>query len=211
MSVSKELLERYHLDACSAEECKQIEEWLFNNEVDKLELPAAIDKKIHKEAMWSEIQSVLPPDPQVKKIRSNNYYVWKGAIAASLLFAVAGSLAYFLFPEKAEFVNLNNSSAAEVRQVSSTGYSVSISPNTVASINDELHVIDLKGCILLSSKKDVELLFKGTDQKIKFKKGETYIIFKNIDNPKDIIMVNKQNLFDLPPVMQRQITTHFDI
>ena len=211
MSVSKELLERYHLDACSAEECKQIEEWLFNNEVDELELPVGMDKNIHKDTMWNDIQSVLPQEPEIKKIRSSNYYVWKGAIAASLVFAIATTLAYFLIPAKAEFVNLNNSSSAEVRQVSSTGYSVSISPNTVASINDKLRVIDLKGCILLSSKKDVELLFEGTDRKIKFKKGETYIIFKNIDNPKDIIMVNKQNLFDLPPVMQRQITTHFDI
>ena len=211
MSVNKELLERYHLDACSVEECREIEEWLFNNEGNDLKLSAGADKNALKSDIWKNIQSDLPEEPLVTKTRSNSYYMWKGAIAASIFFFLSGIIVYSFNPSKIAIVNLNNSSAAQVRQVSSGGYNVAVGPNTTASINDEMHVIDLNGSLLISTEKDVELVFEGTGKKVNFKKGQTYIILKNREGAKDIIMVNKENLLDLPPIMQRQINTHFDI
>ena len=211
MSVNKELLERYHLDACSVEECREIEEWLFNNEANDFKLSDGTDKNRLKAEMWNDIQSVFPENNKVVKTRSSIYYMWKGAIAASLFFALSGTVAYLAIPQSAEIVNLNNNSAAQVKQVNSAGYTVSVAPNTTASINNEMHVIDLNGSILITAEKDVELLLQGTGKKVNFKKGQTYIILKNRDGADEMIMVNKENLLDLPPVMQRQINTHFDI
>jgi len=209
MSVNKDLLERYHSDNCSAQECREIEEWLFNHDVAELEI-GATEKQELKAAMWKEITAGLPADSKRPFRGTSSYYMWKGAIAASLVFIFSAVVVYSLLPDQTTIVNLNNNSAA-VREVSTAGYTVSVAPNTTASINDKLQIIDLKGSLLISAEKDVELLLEGTGKKMKFKKGQTYIILNGKDGAKELIMVNKANLLDLPPMMQRQINTHFDI
>jgi len=218
MAVNQELLERYHSNHCTAEERKLVEEWLFSAEVEDLDpLPLGINKSDLKERIWEDINgnSIKEPVPVALKTRSNTYFMFKGAIAASLLIALFGAVGYWLtrgtsFNEK-EFISLNNSSTQEVKHINSNGYNVAIGPNTVAKINNLAGVIDLSGSLLISPKKDIDLLFEGTKKKVTLKKGQTYIILKNKAGDEGIIVVSERNLMDLPPVMQKQITTQFDI
>jgi hypothetical protein len=218
MAVNQELLERYHSNHCTAEERKLVEEWLFSAEVEDLDpLPLGINKSDLKERIWEDINgnSIKEPVPVALKTRSNTYFMFKGAIAASLLIALFGAVGYWLtrgtsFNEK-DFISLNNSSTQEVKHINSNGYNVAIGPNTVAKINNLAGVIDLSGSLLISPKKDIDLLFEGTKKKVTLKKGQTYIILKNKAGDEGIIVVSERNLMDLPPVMQKQITTQFDI
>jgi hypothetical protein len=218
MAVNQELLERYHSNHCTAEERKLVEEWLFSAEVEDLDpLPLGINKSDLKERIWEDINgnSIKEPAPVALKTRSNTYFMFKGAIAASLLIALFGAVGYWLtrgtsFNEK-DFISLNNSSTQEVKHINSNGYNVAIGPNTVAKINNLAGVIDLSGSLLISPKKDIDLLFEGTKKKVTLKKGQTYIILKNKAGDEGIIVVSERNLMDLPPVMQKQITTQFDI
>ena len=211
MIVSKELLERYHLNNCSVEECRVIEEWLFNNEVEELRLPENTDKAFIKLEMWKEISTNLPPDSKVNLIKSPSFYMWKGAVAASLFLLISVAIGYFFLSSQPEVVDLNNSSASHVREVSTGSYTISVGPNTVASINNQMNILDLTGSLLISAKKDVKFAFEGTNKEVSIEKGQTYLLLKTKDGTKEIIIVNTQNLFDLSPVMQRQITAHFDI
>jgi len=214
MSVNKELLEKYHSGTCSAEEKQQVEAWLFNTEVDDLKLSAK-DKSIYKAEMWTEIETSLPQSEQHIISKSNVYFMWKGAIAASFFIAILGILSYFTFFKESKAINaslyLNNSSDVNVKHVNSAEYDVSVGPNTNAKINNLSGVIDLSGSILISPKEDVNLVFKGTTKKVTLKKAQTYIILKGENGTKGIIVISERNLLDLPPVMQKQITSQFGI
>lgn len=216
MNISNELLEKYHLNTCSAEERKMVEEWLFNTDVDELDtVNLADDKNILKQEMWREIEMVMPQTAQPIPKRSHTYFIWKGAIAASLFIAIAGAISYLVIANKTtaqnDFLALNNSSAIHVKHIDAKGYDVAIGPNTFARINNSDGMIDLTGSILISPKKDIDLVFEGTTKKVTLLKGQTYIILKNKTGLKSIIVISERNLMDLPPVMQKQLSAQFDI
>lgn len=216
MNISNELLEKYHLNTCSAQERQRVEEWLFNTDVDELETKGlAEDKNTLKQAMWQEIETVMPHEIKLLPKRSNTYFMWKGAIAASVFIALAGAITYFMFANKsikqADFLELNNPSALHVKHIDAKGYDVAVGPNTIAKINNNDGMIDLTGSILISPKKDIDLVFEGTDKKVTLLKGQTYIILKNKTGVKSIVVISERNLMDLPPVMQKQLSSQFDI
>lgn len=215
MAVNQELLERYHSNNCTPEERKLVEDWLFSAEVDDLEpLPFNTDKNKLKQNIWENIDTDNEEELRPLKGRSNTYFMFKGAIAASLFIVLIAGFAYWLMGKTGrenDSLSLNNSSTQQVKHVDSKGYNVAVGPNTVARINNIAGVIDLSGSLLISPKKDIDLLFEGTKKKVTLKKGQTYIILKNKAGAESIIVVSERNLMDLPPVMQKQITTQFDI
>jgi len=216
MGIDQEVLERYHLGICNEQEQKLVEEWLFNADADELDLVAFDGSKADlKQEMWTEIRGVLPKNMAVVKPKSNAYFMWKGAIAASLFIVAMGAAAYFVFGANFAGENpsmsFNNSSAQHVKHIDAKSYNVSLGPNSSAKINSAAGVIDLSGSLLISPKKDVQWQFEGTTKKITLKKGQTYIILKNSTSAEGIIVISESNLLDLPPVMQKQITTQFDI
>lgn len=216
MEIDQEVLERYHLGTCSAQEQQLVEEWLFSADADELDLVAFDGSKADlKQEMWTEIRGVLPKNIAAVKPKSNAYFMWKGAIAASLFIVAIGAAAYFTFGINSVAENpslsFSNSSAQHIKRIDAKSYNVSLGPNSSAKINSAAGVIDLSGSLLISPKKDVEWQFEGTTKRVTLKKGQTYIILKNSTGAEGIIVVSESNLLDLPPVMQKQITTQFDI
>ncbi len=212
MSVDKELLEKYHLGTCSFEEKKQVEEWLFDTQVEDLDLPLQ-ESETHKKDIWAQLQNILPNDQQNDRGKSHTYFMWKGAIAASLFIAVFATISYYIYIKNNEpsSTALINSSGIDVKYLKSEEYDVTIGTNTIARINNLNGVIDLSGSILISPKEDISLFFKGTEKKVVLKKGQTYIILNSDGGANRIIVISERNLLDLPPVMQKQITTQFGI
>jgi len=227
MKIDKDILERYHKNQCTAEESDMVEAWLFSNDSGEvLDLPPSESKDIHKLEIWNDIATVLPhseqpgqfesisalnPQPLKRKVKMA---FWSGAIAASLVTAIFSTVIFQLMktdlPETA-LVNIKNTSADEVRHLTSGDYTIAVGTNTSARIDNVTGVVDLNGSMLICPKKDVELSFRGSTRKITFIKGQTYILLKGKDGKDKILIVDKKNLMDLPPVLQKQITHEFNI
>lgn len=216
MKVDANLLEKYHDNLCTPEERAAVEDWLFDSDVDALEFHSEKDKSLVKSAIWQDIEVALPAEQtaQIKPLKPAAYYMWKGAIAATLLITVLGATFYYFTRnnEKAvEFVAFHNKSALKVNHISSKEYSLSIGTETSAEINEHSGVIDLTGSILISPKRDLELNFNGAASTINLKKGQTYIILNSKSGNHGLIVVNERNLISLPPVIQKKLIQEFDI
>lgn len=239
MKIGKELLEKYHRNECTTEESDAVEAWLFSGDSDEaLQLPLNESKAAHKAEMWTEIAKILPAHiplhnvpqpapilvpvpvsvsipaqvPAEKRIFKNTF--WSGAIAASLIIGIVGIASYQLItvdlPVTA-LMNINNTSLENVRHIESSGYNISVGTNTSARIDNLTGAVDLSGSMLICPKKDISLSFEGSTEKIIFKKGQTYILLKGKDGKDKILIVSRQNLMDLPPVLQKQIMHEFNI
>jgi len=215
MGIDQELLERYHMGICTAAERRRVEDWLNNMDLDDLglDLPE-FEKSELKEKMWLEMERDFLNEDKPASIHSPGYFMWKGAIAASLVIAILSASLYFILglnQEDHKLLSLNNSSAVAPKFVDSKSYNVTIGPNTSAWIDNAEGIIDLTGSLLISPKKDVDWIFEGTQKRVTLKKGQTYIVLKNSTDAQGIIVISERNLLDLPPVMQKQIASHFDI
>lgn len=216
MKVDANLLEKYHSNLCTPEERAAVEDWLLSSEVDELEFHSEKDKSLIKQSIWEDVSSAIlaKETPKLKTLKPASYYMWKGAIAATLFIAALGSAFYYFTRnnEKAvEFVAFHNRSALKVNHISSKEYSLAIGTETFAEINEHSGVIDLTGSILISPKKDMELKFDGAESKISLKKGQSYIILNSKSGNHGLIVVNERNLISLPPVIQKKLIQEFDI
>ncbi len=216
MKVNADLLEKYHNNLCTPQERAAVEDWLMNSEVDDLEFHSEKDKSIAKEAIWDEIRASLPAEEvhNIKPIKSSTYYMWKGAVAATLLIGVLGSVFYYFVTNQehdVNFVAFHNKSSLKVNHISSREYNLAIAPETFAEVNEHSGIIELSGSILISPKKDIELNFDGEKEIVKLKKGQSYIILNNKGGKQGLIVVNEKNLIHLPPVMQKKLISKFGI
>jgi hypothetical protein len=171
--------------------------------------PPAIDNTSAELNTFSAQPKLLRPAKRTLKMA-----FWSGAIAASLVTGILVTAVYRFNAKPAsatEVVDVNNTSPEKVRHFTSSGYTIAIGTNTSARIDNLTGVVDLSGSILISPKKDVKLSFDGSAEKVLFKKGQTYILLKGKDGKDKILIVDRKNLMDLPPVLQKQITHEFNI
>lgn len=216
MKVTADLIEKYHHNLCTPEERKAVEDWLMNSDVDELAFHSENDKQLVKGDMWKNIATAVPdqPAPKQQLLRPASYYMWKGAVAATLLITLLGATFYYLnrnSEKTVEFVAFHNKSALKVNHISSREYSLAIGPETSAEINEQNGVIDLTGSILISPKRDIELKFDGAVNTVSLKKGQTYIILNSKSGNHGLIVVNEKNLINLPPLIQKKLIQEFDI
>lgn len=216
MKVTADLIEKYHHNLCTPEERKAVEDWLMNSDVDELEFHSENDKQLVKGDMWKNIATAVPdqPAPKQQLLRPASYYMWKGAVAATLLITLLGATFYYLnrnSEKTVEFVAFHNKSALKVNHISAREYSLAIGPETSAEINEQNGVIDLTGSILISPKRDMELKFDGAVNTVSLKKGQTYIILNSKSGNHGLIVVNEKNLINLPPLIQKKLIQEFDI
>ncbi|RYF24733.1 MAG: hypothetical protein EOO42_05175 [Flavobacteriales bacterium] len=216
MKVNADLLEKYHNGLCTPQEHDAVEAWLTNDEVDELEFHSNQDKAMLKDSIWQNLASALPAqdETKIKPLKSVSYYMWKGAIAATLFITILGSALYFWTAnddKSVEFVAFHNKSQLKTNHISSKEYSLAVGPETSAEIDEHSGVIDLTGSMLISPKKDIELKFDGAEDKIILKKGQTYIILNSKSGNHGLIIVNERNLISLPPVIQKKLIQEFGI
>ncbi|EDM34678.1 hypothetical protein PBAL39_14014 [Pedobacter sp. BAL39] len=217
MKISKELIEKYHRSECTPEEKDVVEDWLFADfSTEELVLPAGASKQQHKEEMWREIASILPEDTKQEENPAHwHLSFWTKGFAASLLLGLIGFTAFQLMSTPGapatRQLSVNNSSAIDIRHVSSSGCNIAIAPNSYATINYQTGDISLSGSIVIRPKKNIAIVLKGTTEKMTLKAGETYVIFNDASGNDKIIVINEKQLSNLPPVIQKQITNQFNI
>lgn len=223
MKISKELIEKYHLGECDLQESKFVEEWLFSEETDQeLELPSHENKADLKTQLWEEIQQVLPsglPAPKAVPVRMlankpSKIIYWASRTAAILILGLSSLIGYHLYftpDDPLGLVSINNTSLLEVRHIDSKAYCISLAPESTAKINYQTGNIDFSGSIIISPKKDIELSIGGSEGKMTFKTGQTYIAMNGKSGYDRFILINERNLMDLPPVLQKQLINKFSI
>lgn len=213
MKVNADLLERYHNKQCNAGERRAVEDWLMNKDLEPLKHYSVEQRQTLQQDIWSEIVKALPDEIPVKE-RSAGFYIWKGAIAASLVFVFILSGLYFLNiknPAVVKLVSFTNSSSFQVSYINSTDYYLSVAPGTSANINEQNGKIDLIGSILLTPKKDIRLRFDGIHEDVSLREGQTYIILNSENDPQGLIVLTEKNLINLPPVIQKKLIQEFNI
>ena len=222
MEISKELIEKYHLGECSLQESKFVEEWLFSEETDQeLQLPVQENKTELKTQMWEEIQQIFPSgfntvkeEPVPLLTKTSKLIHWTKMIAAVLVLGLFSLISYNLYYSPQDplgLVSVNNTSLLKVRHIDSRAYSISLAPESTAKINYQTGSIDFSGSIIISPKKDIELSISGSEGKMTFKTGQTYIAMNGRSGYDRFILINQRNLMDLPPVLQKQLMNKFSI
>ncbi|SEJ27716.1 hypothetical protein SAMN04487995_3916 [Dyadobacter koreensis] len=218
MEVSKELIEKYHSGKCSPEESAMVENWLLDDDSEfETALPENLNKEKVKAEMWDEISSSLP-SANHKIVNSRQGWLYFAA-AASIVILLTVSIFEFKPHNKKAVLSSANIPVSTNKEIHSSDYTISLAPESNASINSESGLIDFCGAILISPKKDILLSFndvcdntKSNTGKMNFKKGETYIAL-NFGNKKDneLIVMDEKLLMGLPPMVKRQIMDQFNI
>jgi hypothetical protein len=226
MEVTKRLIEKYHLDLCSSEEKKAVEEWLMNDELD-IETADSVHFPSHvlKEEMWANISEILPEKPDKVKRFDLFHYLSSPAFMGIAATSIAVVIGLFLWTRNAEkqtaFVQKTKAGSNETIQTSALH--ITLGEKSKANINASAIStdgnIDFCGAILIQSKKDVELTVNGicanplsSGEKLLVKKGQTYIAVNyNFKHANELIIVNERNISSLPPVLQKEILKQFNI
>lgn len=230
MKINQKLIEKYHDGKCTVTERQLVEDWLFAEEsFEELDLPDSEYKYEHKALIWNEIKTILPHQLNVALQQDNisvqqvhvgtpnriSFSFWKYTIAATLIMGLLSVAVYhFIFEDQyssSQLISIDNSAMLNVRHFNSDAGDISVGPNTFAKINYQSGTVDLSGSMLISPKKDIQLIFKGSREKVSFKTGQTYIILNSNEANEKPVVVNERNLMDLPPVLQQQIINHFSI
>ena len=226
MTVSKELIEKYHAGTCSAQEKMLVENWLFSEESEEnLELPTNQDKEKLETEMWAEISSVLPQnktETESGKAKDFTFPLWK-QIAAAVVFAGmigAGFIYLKSLPIQPDIVFMENQSDTINKDLNAKEYTISVGPKSNVEINNETGIIDFCGAMMINPKKDIEFTLQGkcvnlsdNTEKIFLKKGQNYIAlnYRNASNNDEAIILEEGSMMGLPPLIMKQLIQQFNI
>ena len=229
MKVDKELIEKYHLGLCSAEEIEAVENWLlYDDSEEELLLPEGEGKLHHKNEIWAGLSAQIPEIREQSKVVSLNDQLtpifWR-SIAAILFVGMAGTILWKL----TSYVNTKTiaevkQNSIHTRQIVKDEMNILLGKESKAEFNNPDHKgregnINFCGTIRIDPKQDMELTIQGTceiesgsEEKISLKKGQTYIAVNyQFNEENELIVVDQRNLINLPPMMQREIMKQFPI
>lgn len=227
MEVNNRLIEKYHLDLCSSEERKAVEEWLLNDKMDDFIFLSSEEKQAEKEQIWQAIAEVLPIQPEVAKEVSIVRY-FSPVLVAGIAAATVGvliSVGFLLLNRQTpgNSITATNNDVLKNELIQTSELNITLGPKSNANINTSNFYtngnINFCGIIRIESKEDMELTLNANcvntssnGEKIVFKKGQTYIAVNyHFKKDNELIIVNEKNLFNLPPVLQKEIIRQFNI
>lgn len=223
MTISKELIEKYHNGQCSPEEMKAVETWLFDDEFSSeptVPLSIGESKTRIQDDMWEEISTVLPSQ-QKPTVQFFFIPYWRQA-AAIFLISLTGAVAYYFTKPAADngVVVVNNVSESANKDLHESAYSLTVGPKSNVEIDNVSGRIEFCGTMMINPKRDIELTIQGTcarpdkaSEKLVLKKGENYIAlnYGNTTNANEVIILPQGSLNGLPPLMQRHLMMQFNI
>lgn len=223
MNITKEVIERYHQGLCTPEEEQAVEKWLEDDEEGVSEiapLPSGESKFKIQDDMWADISASLP-QPKQSPFTSFFKPLWR-QVAAVLLVTIAAALTIFIKNRSAHqnVIVVNNKSEIFNQDLHERAYSISIGPKSNVEINNETGQFDFCGAVLINPKRDIELTIHGSCArpdakrgKMVLKKGLQYIAlnYGSASQPVDLVILPETSLTGLPPLMQRQLMSQFDI
>ncbi|REA63229.1 hypothetical protein DSL64_06335 [Dyadobacter luteus] len=225
MKVTTELIEKYNQGLCTPSEISAVEEWLLNDDdTDEIEISGASETQLKAE-IWEDIAPILPSAkvaPVVVPFMQR--YKWMAVAASvSVLIAVSATLFNSINKEIANQPALAEAGTKGIRaqqqEIFTEDFDIVLGDKSRASFDSDRGLVDFCGAIKISPKKDISLSFSdvcskdGSSSKgIDFKKGETYFAmnYKNQDADQVVIM-NENLIFELPPLLKYELSEQFDI
>lgn len=225
MKVTTELIEKYNQGQCTASEIDAVEDWLLNDEdADEIEISKESETQLKAE-IWDDISEVLPSRTRERVWKlSPHHFRWVAVAASvSILFVVSATSLFTFNKEKQNQVSLVTlrAEAPRIRQqkILTEDFDIVLGDRSSASFNSDTGLIDFCGAIKISPKKDISLSFSdvcsedGSESKgVDFKKGQTYFAmnYKN-QNSDQVVVMNENLIFELPPIIKNQLSDQFDI
>lgn len=217
MKISPEIIEKYHQGNCTPAEKEFVENWLLNDDVNELRVSDE-NKDSLKNEMWADIsnfiseenEDILAEDKPVRKISFKDL---RKIAAAVILFTICAIAAYNFYSTDTDFESIMSlaNSSEDLKEIDEHSFFITMAPHSNTTVDLKKGLIDSYGSILFSPKKDLELNVKGYSGKVKFKNGETYIVLSNYLETNKVIVLNENDVLNLPPVIQRQLITQFNI
>ncbi|MGJ1195066.1 hypothetical protein ACR777_02525 [Sphingobacterium spiritivorum] len=206
--ISKQLLEKYHLGLCSEKEQELVEQWLENDDLEiEGDIESVEDTGQVKAEMWSNIRQDIK---RKKNLRIFHFGTW--ATVAAILVAIIGVRTLLINnqPSLTNRFTFDNLSGEQIRIYDEHNYNITLSKKSFARINTETGELDVKGDIMFTPKKDIILNVCDRNHRIKLKSGETYILLDQNQSCQHIVLT-KQELTFLSPILQNQLKIQFNI
>ena len=225
MKVTTELIEKYYQGQCNPSEIRAVEDWLLNDdEDDEIDISEESEKQIKAE-IWGEVSEVLPSNTNTSILKlSRHQFRWLAiAASASLLFIISATFFYSFNKNKQNQISLvkpqNKAPRAVQQEILTEDFDIVLGEKSRASFSSDKKLVDFCGAIKISPKRDISLSFsdicseggvasKGMD----FKKGQTYFAmnYKNQESD-EVVIMNENLIFELPPLLKYELSEQFDI
>jgi len=225
MKVTTELIEKFNRKECSASEISAIEQWLLNDDYeDEVEISEESEKQIKAE-IWDEVSEVLPSKNKecVLNLFQQNFKWIAAAASVSILLVISVVLLYsFDINKQGESALIKTPTkqlGQQKQEIWNKDFNIVLGDKSKASFDSDKRLVDFCGVIKISPKKDISLSFndicsgdKPSSKGIEFKKGETYFAlnYKNQESDQLVIM-NENLIFELPPLLKYELSDQFDI
>lgn len=192
MKVTRALIEKYHQGQCTPAECSAVENWLADDQAaDTAAFANDTDRAVMKQRIWQEVRPILPFYK-----RRTTFFAAAAAVLVLCLFR--------FLPQPVD---------------DSPGFTIELGKESNASFNEEQGAINFCGTIKIVSQKDIDLSFKTTctdgtirTKAIHVKEGQSYIALHYKDKQSsEMLIINENMLFELPPVIKNQLSEQFKI
>ncbi|TDE08070.1 hypothetical protein [Dyadobacter psychrotolerans] len=216
MNISEALIEKYHHGLCSREEAEAIEKWLEDGDEQQLELPEHIPVEEIKMDVWKDLQ----PQFNISTPSSKSVF-WKYtgmAAAAVIIFMLGGS---FLKNISGAFTTPPSGALARVTSVSdqTEALKIEFGRESGASYSQEDKMLDFCGVVKITPKENMKLSFtsfcdgnRETIKEIDVKGGTTYFAMDlKHQNSSELIVMDKNMVGELPPIVQNSLIAQFGI
>ncbi|MCE7043306.1 hypothetical protein [Dyadobacter sp. CY312] len=221
MHITRELIEKYHAGNCTPDEIKAVEDWLFSDEAEEqFMLPDGEIKGKIQDEIWNEINPATPVS-RSNYTFFNSPHFWRPAVAAAAVLVLGTTLFNIKYPAfNNEVIVLKNASETINKDVNESRYTISLGPKSNIEINNNTGSIDFCGAVMINPKEDIEFTIQGTcsnpnEQKetMTLRKGLNYIAlnYSSHENDSEMIILEEGSLMGLPPLVQRQLMSQFNI
>lgn len=211
MNISGALIEKYHQGLCGAEEKEAVEKWLENGDEPELYFPEELPKEEIKMAVWEGLQSRITRRHEWFGALSRKYT----AVAAAAVLVVISGLAYFqgrLEPGD----GLNGKLAAGLP---SESLQIEYGRESGAVYSKEARMLNFCGVIKITPRESMKLSFtsicEGHEEIVRdvdVKGGTTYFAMGlGGQNTSQLIVMDKNLVAELPPLLQNSLIAQFGI
>lgn len=210
MNISEALIEKYHRGLCSAREKEAVEKWLENGDEPELYFPEGLSREEIKTAVWEGLQSGITRRQEASGVPFRKY---TAMMAAAVLVVVSG-LGYFLSrPEPGD------SQGKQVAGLPSEALQIEFGRESGAVYSKEARMLNFCGVIKITPRENMKLSFTsicdGREEivrEVDVRGGTTYFAMDLKDyNASQLIVMDKNLVAELPPLLQNSLIAQFGI